>query len=243
LLLTGGLMKSLQELEDSEIRKYLKEFNEDIDIFDREASYHFCYNYFRNFYENNNVEKIASSSNIEVSCLQLGFYLASWGMFQRKSKLFYKSIIVYEGVIKEISKEQLLWKIDVDNYSKDNIDEILKFSDKLKDLFRECNISATDTLTTKIMMGIFGCVPAFDTYFKKAIKGSALNEKSLIKIKDFYNKNQDIIDSFYGNEDFKTFDAITKGKRFNYKKAKIVDMIGFTLGYNILNEGTEATKE
>jgi hypothetical protein len=98
-------MKSLQELEYSEIYNLLSEYNEDNRyIIDREASYHFCYNYFRNFYEKDCIEKISSLNNIEISCLQLGFYLASWGMFQRKSKLFNKSILVYEEVIKEISK-------------------------------------------------------------------------------------------------------------------------------------------
>lgn len=228
-------MKSLQELGSFEICDYLSEYNKDINIFDREASYHFCYNYFRNFYEDKHIEDISSSNNVEVSCLQLGFYLASWGMYRGSNEIFKKSIVVYEEVIKEISKEQLLWEIDVDNYSNENINAILKFNDKLKEHFEKCKINATDTLTTKIMMGVFGCVPAFDTNFKKAIRGSMLNEKSLIKIKDFYNKNNDIIDHFYGSESFKTFDIVTKGTKFNCKKAKIVDMIGFTLGDHILN--------
>lgn len=226
-------MKSLQELEDNDIREYLPKYNEGVNIFDREASYHFCYNYFRNFYEDNNVGEISSSNNIEVSCLQLGFYLASWGMYRGSGKIYYKSIKVYEGIIKKISEEESLWKIDVDNYNEDNINAILEFKNELQKSLSVYEITATDTLTTKIMMGVFGCVPAFDSYFIKGLKVKALNKHSLIEIKKFYDKNQDIIDSFYGNENFKTFDIATKGTKFNYKKAKIVDMIGFTLGDNI----------
>jgi hypothetical protein len=225
-------MKSLLELEESKICDFLSKYNdENRDIFDREASYHFCYNYFRNFYEDNCIENLSSVDNLEISCLQLGFYLASWGMYRGSNKLFQKSILVYEEIMKKISEEQLLWEIDVDNYNEDNIDTILKFSDKLKDLFKQHEINATYTLTTKIMIGVFGCVPAFDYYFTKALKGSTLNRKSLIKIRDFYNKNYKTIDYLYGSENFKTFDVVTKGTKFNYKKAKIVDMIGFTLGY------------
>lgn len=235
-------MKSLQELEDSKIRSYLDEYKEGIDVFDREASYYFCYNYFRKFCEDNHIEEISSSSNIEVSCLQLGFYLASWGMYRGSGELYYKSVKVYEEIMKEISKEKLLWKIDVDNYNEDNIDAILKFKNKLQKLLGEHEITATDTLITKIMMGVFGCVPAFDSYFIKGLKVKTLNEQSLTEIKEFYDKNQDIIDSFHGSQNIITFDVTTKDTGLKCKKAKIIDMIGFTLGDHILNKDAEATK-
>lgn len=83
-------MKSLQELEDRDICEYLDDFNNGVDIFDREASYHFCYNYFRDFYESKHLKDIFSSNNIEVSCLQLGFYLASWGMYRGSGDIYYR---------------------------------------------------------------------------------------------------------------------------------------------------------
>lgn len=229
-------MKYLQELRDYEICDCLKEFNKDIDIFDREASYHFCYNYFRNFYEDDNVKEISSSNNIEVSCLQLGFYLASWGMYRGSGKIYYKSNKVYEGIIKKIPEGKSLWEIDVDNYNENNINKILKFKNELQKSLHEHKITATDTLTTKIMMGVFGCVPAFDINFTTAIKESELRERSLIKVKEFYDRNRKTIDNYIGTDKFKTFDRATGGKVFNYKKAKIIDMIGVTLGEHIIKE-------
>jgi len=223
----------LEKLEGFEIHSFLDEFNEDRDVFDREASYDFCYNYFRNFYEDNCIEKIYSLDNLEVSCLQLAFYLASWGMYRGSSKLFQKSIKVYEEIIKEISKEHSLWEIDVDNYDKNNIYAILKFKIKIEKSLEVYGINASDTLTTKIIMGFFGCVPAFDYYFKKGLKVKTLNKNSLTEIKEFYDKNCNVIDLFYGDENFKTFDVTTKDTRFNYKKAKIIDMIGYILGEKI----------
>lgn len=223
----------LENLEEFEIHNFLNEYIEGRNIFDREASYDFCYNYFRSFYENNCVEKISYIENLEVSCLQLAFYLASWGMYRGSSKLFQKSIKVYEEIIEEISKELFLWEIDVDNYDKNNIDAILKFKNKIEKSFEVQGINASDTLTTKIMMGVFGCVPAYDYYFTRGLKTKTLNKKSLTEINEFYDKNCNVIDQFYGNENFKTFDVKTKKSKFNYKKAKIVDMIGFTLGGKI----------
>lgn len=154
-------------------------------------------------------------------------------MYRGSSKLFQKSIKVYEEIIKEISKEHSLWEIDVDNYDKNNIDAILKFKIKIEKSLEVYGINASDTLTTKIIMGVFGCVPAFDYYFKKGLKVKTLNKNSLTEIKEFYDKNCNVIDLFYGDENFKTFDVTTKDTRFNYKKAKIIDMIGYILGEKI----------
>ena len=51
----------------------------------------------------------------------------------------------------------------------------------------------TDTLVTKIMLGVFGNVPAFDSYFRLGSNMGTFNEHSLEQIKKFYDKNQKII--------------------------------------------------
>ena len=47
---------------------------------ERYTSFDYCYNYFQAFRESGEVSALATPTNIQVSCLQLGFYLASWGM-------------------------------------------------------------------------------------------------------------------------------------------------------------------
>ena len=44
---------------------------------ERYASYDFCYNYFYSFYKRNKLSELANEKNIQMSCLQLAFYLAS----------------------------------------------------------------------------------------------------------------------------------------------------------------------
>jgi len=82
---------------------------------DRYSSFDYCYNYFRR------TENI--TGNIEKSCLVLGFYLASWGMFRGSSFLLKeKSIRYFIPTIEYISTlPESVWKIDVDNYNSDSI--------------------------------------------------------------------------------------------------------------------------
>ena len=48
----------------------------------RDASFDFCFNYFQSFRDRRDIAAIAAPERLEVSCLQLGFYLASWGMYR-----------------------------------------------------------------------------------------------------------------------------------------------------------------
>ena len=71
---------------DPDVSKYLCELQnysrtKDI-IFKRHVSYDFCYNYFQSF---KNKEEI--KDNMELSCLQLGFYLASWGLYRGSNQI------------------------------------------------------------------------------------------------------------------------------------------------------------
>ena len=89
----------------------------------------------------------------------------------------------------------------------------------------------SDTLVTKIMLGIFANVPAYDEYFKKFLKNNkycqTLNPTSLEQIKNFYLNNQKDINSY----EIKTFDFISsKETDISYSKAKLIDMYGFING-------------
>ncbi|MFP4460510.1 MAG: hypothetical protein ACLFSQ_13095 [Candidatus Zixiibacteriota bacterium] len=88
---------------------------------------------------------------------------------------------------------------------------------------------------TKILLGVFGFIPAFDNYFGntfRAISGGqcgfrSVNEKSLSFIKEFYDSNKSTIDRL--SDETYTTDFITGEKtNINYPRAKIIDMYGFT---------------
>ena len=90
--------------------------------YERYASFDYCYNYFYSFYKEGKIKELASEENMQMSCLQLGFYLASWGMMRGSSFLLEKSVLHYSNLIKAISKKDpLLWEIDVATYTDENI--------------------------------------------------------------------------------------------------------------------------
>lgn len=61
-------------------------------------------------------------------------------------------------------------------------------------------MSGTDTLKTKIMLGVFGSVPAFDRTFRRGCKEERMvatfGERGLKKIAEFYQENEKIVDAY-----------------------------------------------
>jgi len=169
--------------------------------------------------------------------LVLGFYLASWGMFRGSSFILQKSVKYFCPTIRYIDDlDSSIWNIDVDNYNRKNIETITKIYQDIKDLLI-VNGHKDLTLTTKILLGVFGFIPAFDEYFcytfREMFKSQCgfrrVNTNSLSCIKEFYENNKMTIDKL-SSESFTT-DFLTGQKtEINYPKAKIIDMYGFTVG-------------
>jgi hypothetical protein len=202
---------------------------------DRYASFDYCYNYFRSTKDLN--------VDIEKSCLILGFYLASWGMFRGSSFLLQHSVKHFKPTIEYINTlDKSVWLIDVDNYCDDNMKIIVNIYKEIK--IRLIPNGNTDlTLITKVLLGVFGFIPAFDTYFCDTFRALSngqcgfrrVNKISLSYIHNFYQENNYSID----NLSAKTFttDFLTGGKtKINYPKAKIIDMYGFNSGQFIQTE-------
>ena len=86
-----------------DIEANLVAFTDDLGPDARYASFDYCFNYFRSFRERDRTADIAAPRNLQMSCLQLGFYLASWGMLRGSSTLLRKSARHYEPVIDVIA--------------------------------------------------------------------------------------------------------------------------------------------
>ena len=194
---------------------------------ERYASFDFCYNYFYSFYKENRVNEMADEKNIQMSCLQLGFYLASWGMMRGSSFLLEKSVRNYQKLIIAISKiNPKLWEIDADNYDEKNIKLLLDCKQQIIQALGKEN-KPSDILITKIMLGVFANIPAYDQYFRKSLQLHSVNEKSLLKIKKFYDENKKTFDSYK----IYTFNFLTSQEtNIIYTKAKLIDMCGFMDG-------------
>lgn len=198
---------------------------------DRYTSFDYCYKYF----SSSSGEEI--SNDIEKGCLAIGFYLASWGMLRGSSFLLEKSAKHYEPLVSYIAMvEKNVWEIDVDTYTEENIRNIISIYAEIKEIVIE-NGNSHLTLVTKIMLGVFGFIPAFDTYFGNTFRNlsagkcgfRSVNRESLLAVKEFYEANAEEIDRLSNCTFVTDFDS---GIRIDmcYKKAKIIDMYGFTVG-------------
>ena len=213
------------------IRSYLN----DRSPVQRYSSFDYCFNYFSDFYERDNIEAIANPTNVQLSCLQLGFYLASWGMFRGRAFLLQKSAKHYQPLISVIAEmPKVCWKIDLDTYSDETISWLLEIYKHISGSLGEDDEYASTTLVTKVMLGVFGNVPALDDNFCKGFGFSKYFSKSLLqKISDYYQTNKE---EFDGHR-IKTIDFSTgmETDRY-YTKAKLIDMAGFIEGLKMSNK-------
>jgi hypothetical protein len=200
---------------------------------ERYASFDYCFNYFQSFRKKDAVSELVDARNMQTSCLQLGFYLASWGMLRGSSFLPEKSVKFYEPLIQNIANfDKRIWEIDIDTYTDENMDILIACKQMIVASLGE-KYRPSDTLITKIMLGVFGNVPAFDGFFRKGFGTHSFSKKSLHSIRRFYEANKSEIDK----SEIYTFDYAT-GLTTNqkYTKAKIIDMIGFIEGKVVLGK-------
>ena len=189
----------------------------------RDASFDLCFYYFQT-----NKEHVAEKDYLEKSCLYLWSYLSSWGMLRGSSYLLTKSPAFLIPLIEHLQSSDV-WGIDVNNYTEENIAKILKEYEEIKNALidKETKKEPTCTLVTKIMLGVYGNIPAFDHFFKKGFDVGSVNKESLNKIKNFYDKHKDEF-----NQEIKVLDFENKETELRYTKAKLVDMYGFQKGLN-----------
>ncbi|MHB8626645.1 MAG: hypothetical protein ACYDBJ_05405 [Aggregatilineales bacterium] len=228
----------------NEIEANVSKFLSERDASARNASFDYCFNYFQTARERGEISALANDENLEKSCLHLGFYLASWGMLRGSSFLLKgSSLAVFKRVIEAIANaEPLIWELDVDKYEAPAIEAILDFGKRLAIAFHPHETRVTDALKTKIVLGVFGNVPAFDSFFTGAFRAANSNKRvgfnrtALENVARFYNDHQSAIDSWC---DRTTTLDFSKGETTSrhYTRGKVIDMIFFQQGFDDANNG------
>jgi len=203
--------------------KFLKSFDEE--TFSRYESWEFCYNIFQ---EMSKIKELQESEE-EFLAMNLGFYLASWGMYRGSTFLLQTNYKIHIPIVKivktfiEENKEQL---------KKDEFiqwEKIAELKKNIKNHYeniqiykngKKINVNVTDTLITKIIMGTIGIVPAYDTNVKSVLDKleitQTFNKKSYEKLYEFYLKHE---------KDLKELqDKVIKKRKIYYPKMKILDM-------------------
>ena len=198
----------------SSIEKYHAAIDSD---YTRYNSWTLCFNAFK---KNRHIE-----GQEEYLCLQLAWYLASWGML-RNSGLMNYDYLVHMPFVLEIVKTKYDALYDE---SAHNDELIFDAVESIKDLYPR-SISKTDTFITKILMGVFGCTPAYDRYFVSTLKNSKIayervSRQSLISLNalyDYYDEFEELRQRY-----------ISEGTY--YTKMKMLDMCFWQIGYDIEN--------
>lgn len=162
-----------------------------------------------------------------MSCLQLGFYLASWGMYRGKATLLKRSSQGPAEVVSIVARTSpSVWAIDAESYGDQSIRELLLLSNQIRDALPG---GATDILVSKVVPGVFGSVPAFDRFFRSGFGSFSLGVASLAKVKTYFDRHKDLIAKirlttiyFQGN--------LTERL---YTQAKIIDKVFFVEGWGL----------
>lgn len=193
----------------------------------RYASFDYCFNFFRSHHEAGRVEALADPATMQTSCVQLGFYLASWGMFRGSTTLLTRSARCFRPVIEAIvAAPAIAWESDVADYDTDTIAELIRVGRTLGQVLPGGH---SDTLVTKTMLGVFGCVPAFDSFFRRGIGTSGFRPAGMRKVHDYWVRNAEFIE----RHRVPTLDFATGAPtQRHYTQAKVIDMIFFIEGGN-----------
>jgi hypothetical protein len=194
----------------------------------RYSSYDYCFNYFSAVHESDESALRFTNGQMEIACLQLGFYLASWGMYRGSGQLIRHSARRLATTVETIlMAPDEIWTIDADGYSIENRDTILQVAE---DLRRTLPSPASDTLVTKIMLGVFGCVPALDSYFVRGFGLSSnrpLRASTLEAIADYAASRA----ASLSDQRIYTIDFASGAETLRrYPVAKIIDMVFFVEG-------------
>jgi hypothetical protein len=191
----------------------------------RYASYDHCFNYFQEF--RHRPATLARAGQRQLSCLHLGYYLASWGMFRGNAALLQHSSPALVPAVELISAAPMsIWTTDVENYDERRINELIEFKNALSRLVPG---GRSGTLTSKIMLGVFGCVPAFDRFFCEGFDVSGFRRGALHEVYNYYVQHQKMIESCRK----KTIDFDGKQTEVRYTRAKVIDMIFFVEGQEL----------
>lgn len=200
----------------------------------RSRSWDYCYNYFQDHPE--------PTQDLERSCLQLGYYLASWGMLRGSTYLFAETNMRHYAkavrVIEELNPT--MRELDADSYLDPPARaEIIRAYTALRMALVPGDVSHV-TLVGKVMLGVWGCLPSFDTYFRRGFgkmtdtRGEKtafhrVNDRSLMLLGDFHGRHHQEIVSLAAQYTTLGFDGDFTGRPLPL--AKVIDMYGFQRGY------------
>src|SRR6185503_5876837 len=128
----------------------------------RYRSLEHCFGYFRR------QGPVAVKAERETAALQLGFYLASWGMYRGSGRLLQYDYTVHLPVVDALAEAEfdLLWQREIGASTDDLVlaPLILSVAKRVRAAYKP-HVNASDILVSKVLLGTLGCLPACDRFF------------------------------------------------------------------------------
>lgn len=205
----------------------------------RDKSFEQCYTFFK--------ENRKDNTKRDLIALHLYAYLASWGML-RNSFLMQKDYLFHRPIVDILCDRKYDELMNINPFCDENIQSQIELIFELSNEIKKCyssfkylkkgdrwlEIKVSDTFLTKILLGTFGCIPAYDTYLKCGLKEFGIcqtfNEKSAFEIFKFAKENKAAILEETMN--------IKSKQNMEYPVLKIVDSYLWIIGrkmYEIKN--------
>ena len=167
----------------------------------RSRSWEHCYRAFRD-------ARTDPSPDYDYLSLHLAFYLASWGMYRGSSFLLQKDYKVLVPIVEEILKPEYdcLFGVACVGLREPEVQErytnvyhyIAEHFRPIRDEVagRVVASQVSPVLTTKILMGTLGCVPAYDRFFQDGVATYKVTTReysldSVLRLVDFYEEHND----------------------------------------------------
>lgn len=199
----------------------------------RYYSWVYCYRYFQSSWND------GGFTSKDEAALQLGFYLASWGMYRGSGFLLKKAYTIHIDTVQLLLEKRWrpLWctEFGVRFNDQELIDLALKLFKSIHQCYRSNDSSIptnqpSDTLITKILLGTVGCLPACDRCFVAAFKHeknpfSSVNEKFIYRLIEFCGENVRELNAIQR--------SIEQKDGFRFPIMKLVDMYFYQVGRDL----------
>lgn len=230
--------KNIEKIESETLKNTIFDFYNEIikDTNGRFKSWEHCHKFFK---ENRRFRD--DESHLDMMCLHLAFYLASWGMLRGSSFLLEKDYLVHRPsvIIMLEDRYENLWRGDPELLI-NNIDLILECKERIAESYKNqmnCK-EPSPILLTKILLGVYGCTPAYDRFFTAGLRNHHLTanfgKRSLYEVFQFYMTNRDA---------FEVCKEMIEQHGMEYTPMKLTDMFFWEMGVKLSNKTHEEALE
>lgn len=202
----------------------------------RYRSWEHCYGFFQR------TTRACLVEQRDQAALQLGFYLASWGML-RNSFLLNYTYTVHLGVIDCLASPSFaaLWETDIGCRAEHAAlaPMILSAIEALREAYRPFG-EPTELLVTKVLLGTLGCLPGCDRFFidgfrRSGFQYSQLNRPFIARVLRFCTDHVNDLSEEQAR--------IADTSIVTYPFMKLVDMYFWQIGYENRPRNQECAAE